>query len=82
MGHSVLLASNYNVWRDPFNSQCQSLVSVASGIESAESLTPEGSSYVFDRRFSQSVGYSVAEITRRCLSQAQMENSLSELPDT
>ena len=79
MSRSVLLASNYNVWREPFNSQSQSFLSVVAGLEHADLLVPEGAPYLLGHGVRPSVNYLIAEIKHRLLSQARNRIGLSSL---
>lgn len=71
-GRSVLLASNYNVWREPFNGQSQSFLSVVQGIEAADLLAPSGAAYLSGHAVRPSVRYLAWEFSHRVASQARM----------
>jgi len=66
---SVLLASNYNVWREPFNSQAESFLNVISQVENADVLAPGGASYLTGQRFHPSIPYLIGETMHRVSSQ-------------
>ena len=65
----VLVASNYNVWREPFNAQAESFLNVIAQIENADVLAPAGASYLSGRRFNPSFPYLVGETAHRVSSQ-------------
>lgn len=71
-GRSVLLASNYNVWREPFNGQSQSFLSVVQNVESADLLAPPGAAYLSGHAVRPSVRYLAWEFSHRVASQARV----------
>jgi len=66
---TVLLASNYNVWREPFNAQAESFLHVIAQIENADVLAPAGASYLSGQRFHPSMPYLIGETVNRVSSQ-------------
>ena len=72
MARSVLLASNYNVWREPFNGQAQAFLNVVSTLENADLLAPAGADYLNGHGARPSVGYLLWETYYRLLSQARI----------
>jgi len=72
VSRTVLLASNCNVWREPFNGQSHALLSVICGLERAELLAPPGLPYLVGHGVRPSVGYLLNETYYRLLSQARI----------
>ncbi len=72
MNRSVLLASNCNVWREPFNGQSHAFLSVIADVEQAELLAPPGLPYLTGHGVRPSVGYLLHETYYRLLSQARI----------
>lgn len=73
MNRSVLLASHYNVWREPFNSQSQGFLSVIADVEPAVVLAPEGASYLAGHAVRPSMRYLLAETHHRVFSQLRIK---------
>lgn len=69
---SVLLASNFNVWREPFNGQAQAFLNVIAGLEHATLVAPTGADYLAGHGARPSVGYLLWETYYRLLSQARI----------
>jgi hypothetical protein len=69
---SVLLASNYNVWREPFNGQAQAFLNVVAGVENADLLAPPGASYLNGHGVRPSLRYLFGEVSYRLLSQVKL----------
>jgi hypothetical protein len=72
MKRSVLLASNFNVWREPFNGQAQAFLNVVSGVEEADLVAPAGADYLAGHGARPSVRYLLWETSYRLLSQARI----------
>ncbi|MCW3796559.1 glycosyltransferase [Sphingomonas sp. BN140010] len=72
MNRSVLLASNCNVWREPFNGQSHAFLSVVAGVEQADLLAPPGLPYLVGHGVRPSVGYLLHETFYRLWSQARI----------
>ncbi len=69
----MLLASNYNVWREPFNGQSQSFLNVIKGVEEgADLLAPPGAAYLAGHAARPSVRYLAAEFAHRVASQTRL----------
>jgi hypothetical protein len=76
---SVLLASNYNVWREPFNGQSYSFLSVISEVENAAILAPPGVSYLAGHAVRPNLGYLMGEAYYRIVSQVRHRLGLASL---
>ena len=72
MSRSVLLASNCNVWREPFNGQSHAFLNVIAGVEQAQLLAPPGLPYLVGHGVRPSVGYLLNETFYRLWSQARI----------
>ena len=68
---TVLLASNYNVWREPFNGQSHSMLDVIKDVEQADLLVPGGADYMAGQGVRPSLGYLLGETHHRLLSAAR-----------
>ena len=68
---SVLLASNYNVWREPFNGQSHSFLKVIAGVENAKVLAPGGANYLAGHAVRPTFQYLFGETYYRVMSQAR-----------
>jgi hypothetical protein len=72
-GRSVLLASNYNVWREPFNGQSQSFLNVVRQVEErADLVAPGGAAYLSGHAVRPSLRYLAMEFSHRVTSQARL----------
>lgn len=69
---SVLLASNFNVWREPFNGQAQAFLNVVASLEKADLLAPAGAPYLEGHGARPSVNYLLWETYYRLLSRARI----------
>lgn len=67
---SVLLASNYDVWREPFNGQSQSFIKVVAGLEDADILAPGGARYLGGQTV-PTLGYLFGELSHRIASRVR-----------
>ncbi|MGQ7830684.1 glycosyltransferase family protein [Altererythrobacter sp. Z27] len=66
---SVLLSSNCNVWKEPFNSQSYALLQVLSSIEDAQIVLPEAMPHLAQHAVRPSIRFLASELTRRLQSQ-------------
>ena len=72
MTRSVLLASNCNVWREPFNGQAHAFLKVVETLEDADIFVPTGLDYLAGQGVRPSLSYLLWETYYRILSQARI----------